>query len=146
MDLSDQGIEALPSNFSASRLVETVQLQERLNQNRKPKCDGCKENDATASCCDCGGFFLCSGCCTVHKNVPAIKTTRSSLNLDEFSQSKVAPPTVNQSPLCEKHPQELLKLYCQNCETLVCRDCVLVTHRNHDYSFVDDVVENEKQN
>ena len=31
--LSDQGIEALPSNFSATRLVETVQLQDKLEQN-----------------------------------------------------------------------------------------------------------------
>jgi len=48
--LSDQGIEALPSNFSASRLVETVQLQDQLNENRKPKCDGCKEGCSTCCC------------------------------------------------------------------------------------------------
>ena len=48
-------------------------------------------------------------------------------------------------PLCQKHPEELLKLYCQDCEVLVCRDCVLVTHKNHNYSFVDDAIEVEKQ-
>ena len=144
VDLSDQGIEALPSNFSASRLVETVQLQDKLNKNKKPKCDGCKEKDGIASCCDCGGFFLCSACCTAHKNVPATKN-HTILPLDEFLQSKVPPHNVNKSPLCKKHPQEMLKLYCKNCEMLVCRDCALVTHRNHDYNFVDDVVEDEKK-
>ena len=65
MALSDQGIEALPSNFSATRLVETVQLQDKLEQNDTPLCDGCKKNDAAASCCNCGGFFLCANCITV---------------------------------------------------------------------------------
>ena len=38
-----------------------------------------------------------------------------------------------------------MKLYCQDCEILVCRDCVLVKHKNHNYTFVDDIVEDEKQ-
>ena len=71
--LSDQGIEALPSNFSATRLVETVQLQDKLEQNKTPLCDGCKEGDAVASCCDCRGFFLCASCLKAHKNIPTTK-------------------------------------------------------------------------
>ena len=71
--LSDQGIEALPSNFSATRLVETVQLQDKLEQNKTPLCDGCKESDAVASCCDCRGFFLCASCLKAHKNIPTTK-------------------------------------------------------------------------
>ena len=144
VDLSDQGIEALPSNFSALRLVETVHLQDKLNQNETPKCDGCKEKDGTASCSDCGGFFLCPGCCKVHRNVPATKN-HTVLPLEKIMQSKAPPCTTNKFPLCDKHPQELLKLFCKNCEVLVCRDCVLVKHRNHDYSFVDDLVRDEKK-
>jgi len=144
VDLSDQGIEALPSNFSASRLVETVNLQDKLSQNEAPKCDGCKEKDGTASCSDCGGFFLCSGCCKVHRNVPATKN-HTVLPLEKVMQSKVPLCTTNKFPLCDKHPQELLKLFCKNCEVLVCRDCVLVKHRSHDYSFVDDLVRDERK-
>jgi len=144
VDLSDQGIEALPSNFSALRLVETVNLQDKLSQNVTPKCDGCKEKDSTASCSDCGGFFLCLGCCKVHKNVPATKN-HMVLPLEKIMQSKVPTCTANKFPLCEIHPQELLKLFCKNCEVLVCRDCVLVKHRNHDYTFVDDLVRDERK-
>jgi len=57
----------------------------------------------------------------------------------------VPPPNVKKSPLCEKHPQEVLNLYCQNCEMLVCIYCVLVTHRSHDYNLVDDVIEDERK-
>ena len=143
--LSDQGIEALPSNFSATRLVETVQLQDKLGQNRAPKCDGCQENVAVASCCECGGAFLCSICYKAHQNLPMTKNHHCML-LNEFAQSKNPTSISNKSPLCQKHPQELLKLYCHDCEVLVCRDCVLVTHRAHNYNFVDEIVEKEKKN
>ena len=142
--LSDQGIEALPSNFSATRLVETVQLQDKLEQNKTPLCDGCKKNDAVASCGDCGGFFLCANCIAVHKNVPSTKK-HTLMTLKDFSTPKASVASVKSSPFCQKHSDELLKLYCQDCEVLVCRDCVLVTHKTHNYSFVDDVIEDERQ-
>ena len=89
--LSDQGIEAIPTNFSATRLVdlETVQLQD------------------------------------MQSNVPVL--------------------TANKSLLCQTHPQELLKLYCKDREALFCQDCVLVEHKAHNYSFVDEIIEEEKE-
>ena len=142
--LSDQGIEALPSNFSATRLVETVQLQDKLEQNKTPLCDGCNESDAVASCYDCRGFFLCVSCLKAHKNVPATKN-HALMTLKDLSMPKRLVATPKNSPPCQRHPEELLKLYCQDCEVLVCRDCVLVTHKNHNYSFVDEAIEDEKQ-
>ena len=142
--LPDKGIEGLPSNFSATRLVETVQLQDKLEQNKTPLCDGCKQNDAITSCYDCSGFFLCEYCAKAHKNIPATKN-HDLMSLKDISIPKASLASVKKSPLCQKHSEELLKLYCQDCEVLVCRDCVLVQHKNHDYSFVDDVVEEEKQ-
>ena len=144
VSLSDKGIEALPTNFSATRLVETVQLQGKLEQNKTPLCDGCKENNAVASCCNCSGFFLCEYCAKAHKNIPATKN-HHLMSLKDISTPKPSLVSVKRSPLCQKHPEEPLKLYCQDCEVLVCRDCVLVQHRSHNYSFVDDVIEEEKQ-
>ena len=51
----------------------------------------------------------------------------------------------NKSLLCQRHPQEPLKLYCEDCEALVCRDCILVRHKVHNYNFVDDIIEEEKK-
>ena len=142
--LSDKGIEELPTNFSAARIVETVQLQDKLEENKKPLCDTCKESDAIASCCDCGGFFLCEGCVKIHKNIPATKY-HDLMTLKDRSMPTNSFTSMKNSPLCQKHPEEPLKLYCQDCEVLVCRDCVLVQHKSHKYRFVDDVIEEEKQ-
>ena len=143
--LPDKGIEGLPSNFSATHLVETVQLQDKLEQNKTQKCDSCIEGDAIASCYECGGFFLCKNCLNVHKKLPATKT-HSMLSLSQLVQLDTAVTVVaNKSLLCQRHPQEPLKLYCEDCEALVCRDCVLVKHKMHNYNFVDDIIEEEKE-
>ena len=142
--LSDQGIEALPTNFSAARLVETIQLQDKLEEKNTQKCHSCTEGDAIASCCECGGFFLCANCFRVHKQLPSTKN-HSMLLLNQFMQSNVPVLVANKSLPCQRHPQELLKLYCEDCETLVCRDCVLVKHKTHNYNFVDEIIEKEKK-
>ena len=141
--LSDQGIEALPTNFSATRLVETVQLQYKFEQNKTQKCDSCIECDAIASCCECGGFFLREGCFKVHKQLPSTKN-HSMVSLNQLMQLNTPVLAANKSLLCPRHPQEFLKLFCEDCEELVCRDCVLVRHKIHNYNFVDDIIEEEK--
>ena len=62
-----------------------------------------------------------------------------------LSTPKTSVASVKSSPLCQKHPEEMLKLYCRDCEVLVCQDCILVTHKSHNYSFVDDVIEDERR-
>ena len=39
---------------------------------------------------------------------------------------------------CGVHKKEALKLYCETCKKLICRDCTLVDHRQHSYKFVED--------
>ncbi len=45
----------------------------------------------------------------------------------------------NASPSCEKHDGEILKLFCQTCDQLICRDCAIIDHRDHKYTFVKEI-------
>jgi len=45
----------------------------------------------------------------------------------------------------EKHKQEELKLFCQTCDQLICRDCAITEHRDHKYELVQDVYPVEKE-
>ena len=42
---------------------------------------------------------------------------------------------------CSDHEGEELKLYCRTCQEVICRDCTIVTHKQHDYTFIKDVRE-----
>ena len=49
------------------------------------------------------------------------------------------------TPSCEKHEGEILKLFCQSCDQLICRDCIIFDHRDHKYSFIKDIFAAEKE-
>ena len=40
--------------------------------------------------------------------------------------------------LCTRHPTEPIKIYCETCDELICRDCTVKTHRNHNYDLIPD--------
>ncbi len=80
--------------------------------------------------------FICEGCINVHKTIKAYSGHKIS-TLDELKQgqasalhSEEAPPSV-----CEAH-DEAKKLYCFECDRLICRDCILIDHVGHKYQFV----------
>ena len=43
------------------------------------------------------------------------------------------------------HPTKPLELYCKCEEVLICRDCIIKKHKDHDYDVISDVVEGEKK-
>ncbi len=40
---------------------------------------------------------------------------------------------------CQTHTDEKLKYWCHGCDTLVCRDCLLFEHKEHNYALMDHV-------
>ncbi|KFO77175.1 Transcription intermediary factor 1-beta, partial [Cuculus canorus] len=46
---------------------------------------------------------------------------------------------------CSLHEQEPLVIFCDTCETLTCRDCQLVTHKDHQYQFLEDAVKTQRK-
>ena len=46
---------------------------------------------------------------------------------------------------CSKHPTKELDLYCETCEELVCRDCTVRIHRDHQYDLVTDTFQKHKE-
>ena len=44
---------------------------------------------------------------------------------------RASPNIGHQSVYCTHHEDEKLKFYCRDCETLICRDCIVITHKDH---------------
>ena len=51
------------------------------------------------------------------------------------------------APHCKKHPPQPLDLYCESCQELTCRDCILADHQHadHKYGYVCEVVAGHKE-
>ena len=57
--------------------------------------------------------------------------------------TQLVPPKRNVM-FCSKHPTKELDLYCETCEELVCRDCTVRIHRDHQYDLVTDAFQKHK--
>ena len=145
---TSRAVEKLPSHFSAIRLVEILRLQEQASSKKfTPICQNCNEGEnAVSTCSDCA-IFLCDFCEKAHRRSKA--TTQHKLcSLDEMRKgtgevpSGILPEKVE---MCPTHPTKPLELYCKCKEVLICRDCIIKKHKDHDYDVISDVVEGEKK-
>ena len=50
----------------------------------------------------------------------------------------MVPPT-KKILYCSKHPEKELDLFCETDQELICRDCIVKTHRDHQYDLVNEV-------
>jgi len=46
---------------------------------------------------------------------------------------------------CQKHPVNILKIYCETCGELICNDCTVCLHQGHNYDLVSDIFPRYKE-
>ncbi|XP_042352271.1 transcription intermediary factor 1-alpha-like [Plectropomus leopardus] len=116
----------------SSTVERTVQL-----------CMTCDDNtEAAGFCVDCVEY-LCSTCVEAHQRV---KFTKDHTIRQKAEVSQEVRGVSAQRPMfCDIHKQEPLKLFCETCDLLTCRDCQLVKHKDHNYQFLEDAYKNHKQ-
>jgi hypothetical protein len=87
-----------------------------------PKCCQCQKMNAAIWCDNCYNNY-CPTCCEeVHKQRESLQ--HRIINISEKPSGMI---------LCQSHPDEKIRFWCYNCEKLVCRDCAMLQHRNHNY-------------
>ena len=64
------------------------------------------------------------------------------MSLEEAKEE--GPLAVVSPSFCKEHEGEMLKLFCETCDEAICRDCTIVKHRDHKYTFVKDAFAKEK--
>ncbi|XP_056196375.1 tripartite motif-containing protein 45 isoform X2 [Falco biarmicus] len=97
-------------------------------------CDLCADGAAVRRCLTCGAA-LCLFCCQAHRR----QKKTASHAVTELVSSK----DCNQArkPLfCPSHPTEELRLFCEQCDQPVCRDCVADRHRQHTCDFTGNAI------
>lgn len=72
-----------------------------------------------------GFLFLCSFCSLNNSVFCNSVTFLSCVSTESVSTSGQRPV------FCPVHKQEPLKLFCETCDTLTCRDCQLLEHKEH---------------
>ena len=142
--LSEKGVDGLQSDFHIDHLFEIRDAFNKAAQAGQTKCGNCEAGVATGYCHDCEEF-LCDNCQAAHK---ALKLTRSHqiVSIQEFqAQATKLMAAKKKIPSCEKHRGNELKIYCETCKELICNDCTIRLHRDHNYDLVADVFPKHKE-
>ena len=137
-ELPGEGAGAFPVAFILNNLKEVHSLMKKVSDPQQVTCDNCTTANATGYCQDCSKF-LCQKCIDIHKGWAPI-THHQIISLDEVTASVSSTSqllTAKQEPTltCSTHGKKM-KIYCETCDGVICRDCTVRTHKDHEYDLV----------
>uniref|UniRef100_A0A8D0B1T6 E3 ubiquitin-protein ligase TRIM33 n=1 Tax=Sander lucioperca TaxID=283035 RepID=A0A8D0B1T6_SANLU len=119
---------------------DTTEATSTSDEKAAQVCTSCEDNAGTIGFCVECGEWLCKTCVEAHQRVKITKDHKIHTKEDADSVG-----TPGQRPVfCPIHKQEPLKLFCETCDTLTCRDCQLLEHKEHRYQFLEEAFQNQK--
>ena len=124
---------SLRTVFFINGLIDVYKIMKKAESN-EIACENCSEARAISFCRTCS-MFICTNCTDAHKKMKAFEG-HERVPISEMKEGALVrlPPKNPPTSTCKKHDGEL-KLYCFQCEQLICRDCTLVDHTGHRYDF-----------
>ncbi|XP_069800487.1 E3 ubiquitin-protein ligase TRIM33 isoform X1 [Dendropsophus ebraccatus] len=121
---------------------DTSESPSSTDEKSEQVCTSCEDNASAVGFCGECGEWLCKTCIEAHQRVKFTKDHIITKKEDITSESVGAS---GQRPVfCPVHKQESLKLFCETCDRLTCRDCQLLEHKEHRYQFLEEAFQNQK--
>ena len=138
------GPAAFPVAFHINSFKEVYSLMKKVTEPQQVTCDVCIIANANGYCKDCNQF-LCQSCHDTHKKFGAF-TNHQLTSLDEVatSTSQLIHGKQEKAMNCSKHDR-FFKIFCETCEELICRDCIIGDHKNHDCTPIKDSYDKHRQ-
>lgn len=112
--------------------------------NSEIHCEMCDGEKAVEFCRQCEQF-ACSYCVGAHKKMKQFMGHQVIEIRELTDPRRSTKKEAKLVPKCGRHKNEELKLYCYTCTRLICRDCILIEHKDHNCKFVDEVAEDHRE-
>ena len=126
----------LPTAFFVNRMKETYTKMAKAEGKVEALCEICSGAKAEAFCRQCA-CFICSDCMKSHQKMKALFPGHKVVTLEELKVGGACRLPLKEAPprMCKEH-EEQLKIFCFDCNCLICRDCIVIDHAGHKYEFV----------
>ena len=128
------GVPELQGAFYIHYLFDVEDALKKVSSSEQTMCNKCKKYEAVGFCRTCG--FVCQRCKEIHQDWDDLKTHKI-IDLDTLTGdvTTLVPP-LKKTLFCATHLAKKAKLYCETCDELICRDCIIRVHRDHQYDLV----------
>ena len=143
-ELPEKGAGAFLVAFTLNNFKEVHSLLKKVSDPQHVICDNCTKTNATGYCKECSKF-LCQRCIEVHKEwAPLAK--HHIMDLSDVAASAFQLPSAKDetSLTCSSHGKPL-EIFCETCEAVICHNCTVRIHKNHDYDLVVDSYPKHRQ-
>ena len=141
--LPQNGVPSLQGAFHVHHLFDIQSTLKKVTDSQESHCDKCLLEKATNFCRNCGQF-ICPGCTKVHQTWDELASHEVITIQQLTSDATKLVPSKKQAMPCSKHPPKDLDLFCDTCDELICRDCIVRVHRDHQYDLVGDAFPKHK--
>ena len=142
--LPDNGVAGLQTDFHIEHLFEIRESLNKAKESQKTSCEKCKKFPATGFCRDCRKF-VCDKCTEIHQMWEELAGHKIVGMNEVLADATKLLPTKKQFSRCKKHFNKKLKICCNTCSELICSDCTIGLHKNHNYELVLDVFPKHKE-
>ncbi len=143
--LPEGGVEELQSDFKLNRL-KSMYLKHKKALSKQVSCEICNaEATAEAFCHQCDKF-ACQNCVHNHSVMSAVFEGHECVPIEQLQilQSEQLLPKHPEPKKCSVHKKKL-KIFCFDCNKLICRDCTVKDHRDHNIEFNNVAADNKKK-
>ena len=137
-------LNSFPSAFLINRQISEFNFLRKVHGVVDAKCEKCTGKTVKAtSFCDGCGKFVCDLCVTIHRSWSEFAShkllTLSDLKecYHKYVPSDVAPTN------CIQHNKECT-VYCDTCTKEICHECIIKSHRDHQYHLTTDAARSHK--
>ena len=144
--LPEGGVEELKSAFYINRL-KSMYVKHKKALSKQAHCEICTNPQALAEAfCQQCDKFACKSCVHMHSVMKTAFDGHKIISIDQLLKIKAEELVPKNPPhsKCEVHG-ELLKIYCFDCNKLICRDCTVKDHKDHDIEFNNVAADNKKK-
>ena len=133
--LPENDPDQLPTAFFVNRMKELHANMEKAQGKSEAVCEMCSGAKAEAFCRQCT-YFICSDCVRSHRKMKVF-AGHNVVTLQELKEGGAKEIPLKEAPpsMCKDHDEQL-KIYCFDCNHLICRDCIIYDHAGHKSEFV----------
>ena len=98
-------------------------------------CEQCAGEKSVAFCRQCAEF-ICPDCVRSHQKMKAF-TGHVVTSLEDLKSGGTKNMPLKEAPplKCPDHDQ-VIKIFCFDCDRLICRDCTIIDHNGHNFNFL----------
>ena len=131
------GVAELQPAFFVERLKDLHGKMARAEGKAEAVCVQCATSGKAVAFCRQCADFICENCTRSHAQMKAFAGHVVS-SLEELKKGGVKNIPLKEAPpvTCGDHGGEPKRLFCFDCECLICRDCTIIDHVGHKFEFV----------